>query len=519
MSPSESQNSPGGRDTLTRRASLTLLSSALKQVARLIVVLAFFPVIVRGLGPELYGAYAVIQQGVGYLAAADLRAAGTLKFSLATLQHLDDIGQKQRQIGAAVAVWVCTLPLLLALAVLAIFFGPTLIDADANQHDAIRVAIGVVAATLVLDRILSIPAHVLRGVNLDYKSMGLDAGTILVGGFMSAVAIWLDLGLVGVTAAGLAGMLLTNGLRYIVARKHVPWMRPRRPAAGELRSFARMSGWFLIGEVGSLLLLSSEIVIVGLILGTVPAAVYATTQIILRIATGPIVEILASGGPGIALLCARREWDRVNELRLELQRTSIGLMTVIACSVLALNHSFLDLWIGPRYYGGDALNVWLVAGAFFTVLFRTDGVIADAMLSFRNRGVATMLAGAVSIPLTAGLGQRLGLVGIAAGACTGRMFLAGYVPRLISQTTGQPLASVLVPLARPLATAVAVMVPAYLAEDALKASTWTSLVLTGVVVSTGSCLAWWVIGLSRLDRARYFVRIRESSRRLPGIGK
>lgn len=69
--------SPEG--SLTRRAGLTFVSSMLQQGARFLVGFVVTPIVIRGLGAELYGAWMMLQQTAGYLALSDLRPMGTLK--------------------------------------------------------------------------------------------------------------------------------------------------------------------------------------------------------------------------------------------------------------------------------------------------------------------------------------------------------------------------------------------------------------------------------------------------------
>ena len=38
-----------------------------------------------------------------------------------------------------------------------------------------------------------------------------------------------------------------------------------------------------------------------------------------------------------------------------------------ACGLLAFNPTFVRLWVGPELYGGDQLNVWLVAGLIVAI--------------------------------------------------------------------------------------------------------------------------------------------------------
>ena len=94
---------------------MTFASGLLQQGAKLIIGLVVTPIIIRGLGQELYGVWLMIKQSTGYTAQADLRPMATLKFTLGVRQHEHDFHQKRRQIGAAILIWGLTLPIIFTL--------------------------------------------------------------------------------------------------------------------------------------------------------------------------------------------------------------------------------------------------------------------------------------------------------------------------------------------------------------------------------------------------------------------
>ncbi len=106
---------------LSERAGLTFISTFLLQAARFLVSFVVTPIVVRGLGTELYGAWRMMQQSVGYLSFTDLRSMGTLKFTLAVRQHVEDVEEKRRQIGSALKLWMITLPVFVACGIILIW--------------------------------------------------------------------------------------------------------------------------------------------------------------------------------------------------------------------------------------------------------------------------------------------------------------------------------------------------------------------------------------------------------------
>ncbi len=493
--------------SLTRRAALTFVSSMLRQGAGFVVSFVVTPIVIGGLGAELYGAWMMIQQTVGYVALSDLRPVGTLKFTLAVRQHIDDVGEKRRQIGASLLVWAATFPFILVIGGGVVWAAPFIIRTSAEHLRDVRVAMALAILSVALGRILSLPANVLRGMNLDYKAMGLDAATILVGGALSAVAIWTGWGLPGVAAASIAGVILNGGVRFLVARRVLPWFGAERPTRQELIVFTKLSGWLFLSALSGLLLNASDFLLLGIILGPSASAVYATTGAVLRLTSRPISQLLGSGGPGIAELCGRREWLRVQKVRTELHVAAVTLMTVVGVGVLILNRPFLSLWIGHGFYAGNATNLLLVLVAFETVLFRIDSVIVDSMLEFRRKALAVLISGAFSLFASGLMSYAWGIVGMALGMFLGRLGLIIYLPALITLHTGDSMTDYLRSIIRPLVTACLLFIVAYVGSSTLQPATWLSFFIYMITVFFITASLMGSIGLSGRQRQMLLKRV------------
>ncbi len=481
--------------SLTRRAGLTSISSLLQQFTGFVVAFIVTPIVIRGLKAELYGAWLMIQRTVGYLAGSDLRPMGTLKFTLAVRQHVDDVREKRRQIGAAVLIWLIMLPIVLGLGALAVWAVPFFIRTAGEHIQTVRLAMILTILGLIIGRFLGMPAHVLRGMNLDYKAMVLNAATILVGGLLTACAIWAGWGLLGVAAASILGILINRAVRFVVAVNVLPWLGISRPSRSELSIFARQSGWLYMSGLAGLLLVSGDVLLVGIILGPSAAAVYATTGAVLRMAIGPVGQLLSSSAAGIAGLCGRSEWHRVASVRIEMQVVGIALMTVIGAGVLALNEPFLTLWVGAGFYGGNITNLLLVLVALETVLFRVDNLIVDGLLAFRPKAWATLISGIFIMLAGGGMSYLWGLSGMALGMFLGRLGLLIYLPMLIARRTGVSNKTYVEALIRPAIIGCLLLLCAYFLGPVLQPHTWLSFFANAIALGLGALMLVWFFGL------------------------
>src|SRR5213076_1667990 len=76
--------------TLTRRASLNAVQSLLDYAAPLGVGLIVTPLLVSGLGRELFGVWEMLNRLIGYMSAADGRPTEALRLVIATKQAATD---------------------------------------------------------------------------------------------------------------------------------------------------------------------------------------------------------------------------------------------------------------------------------------------------------------------------------------------------------------------------------------------------------------------------------------------
>jgi O-antigen/teichoic acid export membrane protein len=412
---------PPAGDSLTTRASRTFRGNLLQNGARVLVALAVTPLLIRGLGAERYGAWVMVQQTVGYLALGDLRPMGTLKTTLAVQQHLQDASLKRRQVGAALLTWLLSAPVLALLGGVLVWAAPLLVRTAPEQVGAVRLAMGITAGALILEALWSLPSNVLRGVNLEYRAMGVQALVVLVTGAGTALAVLAGWGLPGVALTAVAGAAVGAAVRWPLMRRAVPWFGVERPRRAELRGFLGLSAWSFAGALAYVVLMGSDFLLAGMVVSTASVAVYAATGAVLRMAAEPLAQLLGSGNAGIHGLAGAGALERVQALRREMLSLAITGMTVLGAGVVVLNEPFLRLWVGDGFYAGPLVNVLLVGISIQAVLFRVESSFTDSFLLLREKALAMGAAGLLSIVLAALLGMRYGLAGVALGMLLGRM--------------------------------------------------------------------------------------------------
>jgi O-antigen/teichoic acid export membrane protein len=496
---------PALGESLTARASRTFRGNLLQHGARVLVALAVTPLLIRGLGAERYGAWVMVQQTVGYLALGDLRPMGTLKITLAVQQHLHEVSRKRRQVGAALLTWLLSAPVLALLGGVLVWAAPLLVRTAPEHVGAVRAAMAITAGALILEALWSLPANVLRGMNLEYRAMGVQALVVLVTGAGTALAVLAGWGLAGVALTTVAGAAVGAAVRWPIMRRAVPWFGVERPRREELRQFVGLSAWSFAGALAYVVLMGSDFLLAGMVASTASVAMYAATGAVLRMAAEPLAQLLGSGNAGIHGLAGAGAVQRVQALRREMLSLALAGMTVLGAGVIVLNESFLRLWVGEGFYAGSLVNVLLVVISIQAVLFRVESSFTDSFLVLREKAIAMGAAGVLSIALAALLGLRMGLAGVALGMVLGRLGLTWYMPHVVRRRTGAAAGA---PVLRVAAASAAVLALAVAAAPLVQPRSWPGLVLWGAAVVAASGGAMLAVGLGGEARARMLSRVR-----------
>ncbi len=121
-------------NSLSKKASLNAIAAGLDFVAQLVVGLVLQPLLVGGLGSELYGAWKVLGRLTGYVSAAGGRPTQALKWTIANHQSSSDFEEKRRRVAMAIVVWLIYLPLLALVGGLAAWFVPIVFNISIGAY-------------------------------------------------------------------------------------------------------------------------------------------------------------------------------------------------------------------------------------------------------------------------------------------------------------------------------------------------------------------------------------------------
>lgn len=504
----------GKERNLTQSTFLNAASSLFNYGTGIVVAFILNPLLLAFLGAELFGTWKICQRLLTYVSATDGRASQALKWTIASRRSTSETEQKQREIGCAIIVWLRFLPLILVAGGLLSWFSPHFIhDLPARYFTITRLTCAVLVVNLLLFPLKSIPESVMVGMNLGYKTTWINAFGNLLGGILMALAAWIGWGLVGLATALLVASLFRGGAILFQARRKLPWFAVRKPEKGEVGEFFNFSIWVLAWTFVNKFLLSSDIIILGLISSAGLVASYSLTFYAVQTLINLSAILVTSGMPGMGDIVGRGELKKASAVRSEIMVSSWLMAVVVGSMVLLLNRPFITLWVGAEHFVGFGQNLLMVILMTQLIFIRNDAFIVDVTLKIRTKVLWGGFSTVVGLTLALLLGRYLAspIAGVLTGLIGGRLILSILYPWLVGRHFQENFLKLTPRVIRQtFVLAILFGVSGYSAPR-INIQTWPELFILGIIsLLTVSGVAF-VLGLDAEQKRQMMFRVRQLS--------
>jgi len=492
---------------LTHKAYLNALSSLLDTAVKGAVMALVMPILVAGLGSSLFGVWQMLGRLIAYMHAADGRPTQALKWVIANGQAIDDPEMKRRHVGSAVGVWLLFLPVLVVISAALVWVAPYMTKVPAEFYTTVRVTCALLVANFLLIQLAALPEAVLRGMNLGYKRVGLQAGLNIVGGVLTVGALYLGMGLIGLASAQIVLAALNGLLFLVVVKKFVAWFGIARPTFAEVRSFLKLSVWWFAWTTIHKFLMASDILILGVVASTSAVATYTLTGFSSITLLSVVTIVVGAVMPGLGGVIGLKQFERAAALRGEMMTLSWVLLAATGSTILLWNRSFVLMWVGAEHYAGPWANVLIVLMIVQLIFIRNDAFVIDLTLQLREKVVMGAVAAVISIALSAALIPRFGIAGLCMGMIVGRLALTVSYPLVVNKQLGRTGRPRLVGIARPAVTMALMFAASAYFGQILLADNW-AIWLVAAGLSFGLALGVALLaGLNRELRRLLMTRL------------
>ncbi len=469
------------------------------------------PIVLHALGDEAFGVWSFVGSITIYLAVLDLGLGPSVVRFTAEARGRGAPDETNRLASVALALYAAIGVITVVAGIALSWLVPALIDMPDDLVWDARIATFLVTLGLAARFPLGLFYNLLGGhQRLDVQNLGNFVGTVLYAAVI-AIVIPRGGGLVLLGAATFGVTLLRLGLPLLWLRSEFPHLQLRREyvTRARVRDLASVSWSNFLVHVANKVVFSTDIVVVGIVLGAREAAIYAIASRLFQLAFGLASVLTSLLYPAFAEYEGAGQEERQRRLLLAGLRGGSAAALILALPLLAIPGQLLTGWLGKGY--GDSAPVLALLAAV-VLLHQPIWLLTQYLIARgRQREIARLLlAGAgVNVVLSVVLAITVGTWGVAlATLLTDAAVLALAVPVWLTSVSGLRPAAVVRALLRPALPAVAVAVLVFGIARVAKTDTLLELLPVGVAWGLLAGLAVWKLGLSEGERSSFARQLR-----------
>lgn len=377
----------------------------------LVVGLWLTPFLLSHIGRNDYGVWLIVAQLLMYLSLIDLGVVALLPretaYAVGRAGSTGETGGVAEVVGRTGRVVLWQTPVLALVCALLWIWTPI----ELAEHRGLFLLILVIYVARFPLRIFQ---EVLLGLQ-DLAFIGkLQLTFFIVSTLVTVVTVLAGWGLYAIVA-GFAVVQFCPPLScWARLASRFPDALPRRLPSIPVRDVVRLvsqGGWISAAQIAQLLVFSTDILVIGWILGPAAVVPYSCTGKLISVLSNQPHLIAEMARPALSELKAGNSLPALYRASSALTRTVLLLSGAIACGVLVVNEGFTVWWVGADLYGGFELTLLLVISMVLRH-WNTTTVFAIFCFGYERRICLTTLAdGLVNVCLSYVLVGQLGVIG------------------------------------------------------------------------------------------------------------
>lgn len=472
--------------------------------ATIVSGLVVTPIAIHSLGTEGFGLWSFIGSITIYLTLLDFGLGPSVVRFTAEARGRRAPEDTNRLASVALVLYGVIGLATLLLGVAIAWLVPLLIDVPDELVGESRLAAFLVVLSLVVRFPLGLFYNLLGGhQRFDVQNLGNFVGTIA---YAALVAILLPRGggIVLLAALTLGVTLFRLTLPLFWLRREFPELRLSRSyvTRREVKELTAVSTSNFLIHLANKVVFSTDVVVVGIVLGAEAAALYAVPAKLFQLAFG-----LCSVGailmfPAFAEHEGAQEAERQRRLLLVGLRGSIAAGLVVALPLLLIPDLVIEAWLRDDGFGESTPVLSLLAIVILVhqpIYLLTNFLIARGR---QNEIARALIVGTVlNVVLSVALLEAVGLWGVALATLVADCALVLYVvPRLAAPAAGITPGAFARATLRPLLPAAAAGIPLVAVARAFDTDSLLTLAPIGVGWVALCALAIWRFGLDPGER-------------------
>jgi len=385
------------------------------------------------------------------------------------------------------------------------YYAPSFFEIPTSQENAARILfLGVIGSFLLRTWGSNFGVSLFAYNRLDLQNLVNTVNILVQVGLIVILFKLYTPSLIYIGLAYLIGAVAANFSAIVFSRRVNPNLKInindfRRSKVNEI---TKMGGWVIINEIGSLLFLQIDLIVVNRLFGTVAGGEYSvvlTWSMMLRTVAGMLVGVLT---PVIFTYYAKEKIDElINISKIAVKFTSLAIALPIGY-ICGFAPQLLTLWVGPEFIKLSPLMILMLSHLVINLPVMPLFAINVAYNKVRFPGIVTLFMGvgnlflAVMIPCVTGWNYY----GVAlAGAIMLTLKNAFFTPWNASKVLGISTTFVK-PMLPGVFSMIVTAVVSHLIANYFQISGFISLLICGIFLTTFYLLIVWEYGLDLLER-------------------
>jgi O-antigen/teichoic acid export membrane protein len=314
-------------------------------------------------------------------------------------------------------------------------------------------------------------------------------------------------GIVLLGALTLATSLLRLTLPLLWLSRELPGLKVRRRFVSRtrLRELTTFGSSNFLVHISQKIVFSTDVIVVALVLGASPAAVYGVPARLFALIFGLGTAVTTLMFPAFAELEGAGATERQRRLLLSGLRGGTALMLLLALPLLLIPDKLIHAWIGGGFRGSYAVMAILAGVALVhqPLYVLTQFLIARGLQ--RPIAIVSVVTTTTNLALSFVLAWTVGIWGVALSTLvTDALMLLWVVPRMCAPAAGTTSRDLYASMVRPVlpALVVATIVLVGIARW-LEPSSLLTLTPLGILWSLAGATVLWRFGLVPDQRAQF----------------
>lgn len=393
-------------------------------VANILIGVFLVPFYIDTLGIAAYGIIPLATSLIGYVGVLTDSLNSAMSRHLTVDVQSGDAGRANRTFNSALFGMTRAILLMVPAIIIVAIIAP-MVFGVAQEHilDATWLFLSIGAAFLLRSWSSSFTVTLYASNRLDLIN--------LINSINVIVQVALIIGLFSMTTPSLALIGIAYLLGAIVAmivtlvlfrRMNVGiTVRPDQYDGRRFREMAEMGGWIIVNNLGSLLFLSVDLLIVNYLFGNVAGGEYAIAlqwTILLRAMATTFISVL---GPVILIAYANKQMeDIITYSKSAVKLTGIGMALPVGL-ICGFAPNILGLWVGDEFAFLAPLLIILISHLVINTAVTPLFLVYTAFNKVRAPAIITLMGGIGNVLLVFLLAATLGwgIYGVAAAGLIG----------------------------------------------------------------------------------------------------